>query len=62
MGPACVLLPCPHIVLGCERLECVSDDILIYSEPETVECVLLSCTRENPHAESQGRGRNKAKE
>ena len=40
MDSTCVQSPCPHIVLGCERLECVSVDVLILSDPTTVECVL----------------------
>ena len=32
MDSTCVQSSCPHIVLGCERLECVSSDVLILSE------------------------------
>ena len=39
MDSTCVQSSCPHIVLGFDRLECVSGDVLILSEPSTVECV-----------------------
>ena len=40
MDSTCVKSSCPHIVLGCERLECVLVDVLILSDPSTIQCVL----------------------